>query len=528
MSLWRQLARGVRVLTHRRAEDGDLTDELRHFAEQSEAEHMRVGGMSQSGAHRAAQQELGNLTVAREQVRSYGWENVVSTGIADLRYAARRLRHTPGFTAVSVITLALGIGASTAIFSAVNPILFQSLPYPQANRITMISDATAQGQPLDVTFGTYRELAQRSKSFSAMAPFKPWQPTMLGNAEPERLAGQRVGAGFLRALGVAPVLGRDFTADDDRAGGPNVVILSDALWRRHFSADPGVVGHQVKLEGNEYTVIGVMPAGFENVLSPLAQVWAPLQYNTAFGPNDREWGHHLRLVARLRPGVTLNNAKRELASIAQSPSADFVRVPWAKLDRGLIATSLQANVTSGIRPALVAVLGAVLLLLAIACVNVTNLLLARGAQRRGEFAMRAALGAGRSRLVRQMLTESLTLALLGGAVGLAVAQVGVRALVALSPPELPRLSAIGVSGSVFAFGMLLTTIIGLAVGIVPALAACRGDLRGGIDTGSRRTAGAHTRTRNSLVVSEVALALVLLVSAGLLLRSIERVFAVPV
>jgi putative ABC transport system permease protein len=404
MSLWRQLARGARVLTHRRAEDSDLADELRHFAEQSEAEHIG-GGMSRNDARRAAQLELGNMTVAREQVRSYGWENVVSTTLGDLHYAARRLRHSPGFTIVSVITLALGIGASTAIFSAVNPILFQSLPYPHADRVTMISDATADGQPLAVTFGTYRELAHRSRSFESMAPFKAWQPTMLGDAEPERLAGQRVGAGFFDALGVAPALGRDFSADDDRANGPNVVILSDALWRRRFSADPTVVGRQVKLDAYEYTVIGVIPAGFDNLLAPLAQLWAPLQYKTAFGPDDREWGHHLRLVARLRSGVTLDDAKRELTKIAQTPRADFARVPWANLQRGVIATSLQADVTSGIRPALLAVLSAVVLLLMIACVNVTNLLLARGAQRRGEFAMRAALGAGRSRLVRQLLAQ---------------------------------------------------------------------------------------------------------------------------
>ncbi len=450
----------------------------------------------------------------------------MTTLLADLRYAVRRLRRSPGFTTAGVLTLALGIGATTAIFSAVNPILFEPLPYPHAERVLKVSDLGTNGSTADVTFGTYRELVQRSRSFDAIAVMKPWQPAMTGRAEPERLTGQRVSAAFFRALGVQPAMGRDFGDADDDLRGPNVAIISDGLLRRKFGGDRSVVGRQVTLDGDPYLVIGVMPRGFDNVLSPAAEVWAPLQYDRSLPANGREWGHHLRMIARAGAGVPLERATRDIDAIAHAPLPELVRPPWASMKDGLIVHSLQDDATRGIKPALVAILGAVLLVLAIACVNVTNLLLARARQRRGEFAVRAALGAGRARLMRQLLTESVVLAALGGASGLLVAQAGVRALVLLSPPDLPRLAAIRLDGTTFAFALAMTTIIGLVVGLAPALDAARSDLHLGAQGTSRRTAGGHRLTRGALVVGEVALALVLLVSAGLLLRSIERVFAV--
>ena len=527
MSFWRQLTRGGRVLVRRRAADDDLSDELRHYVDQAAAE-LIARGMPESDARRAARLEIGNMTVAREQVRSYGWENVISTAIGDVRYALRRLRRNPGFTAVAVITLAVGIGASTAIFSAVNPVLFRPLPYSAADRLAVVSDRSSDGSRVDVAFGNYRELAARTRSFASSAAFKAWQPTVAGKLEPEQLTGQRVGAGFFKTLGVAPVVGRDFQASDDRPSGPNVVILSDALWRRRFGADPTIVGQHVKLDDQDHVVIGVMPASFENVVAPLAQIWAPLQYASAFGPDAREWGHHLRVVARLRQGASFADASREIDGIARSPVAEFARVPWARMSNGFFVTSLQADVTRAIRPAMLAVLGAVGLVLLIACVNVTNLLLARGAQRRAEFAMRMALGAGRGRLTRQLLTESVLLAVIGGALGLVVARVGVRALLALSPAELPRLGAIRVDAMAFAFAVLVTTIVGVVVGAVPALDLLRQNLGSRLQAAGRRSTGGHQRTRALLVIAEVALALMLLVGAGLLLRSIQRIFAVPV
>lgn len=525
MSLWRQLTRGLRVLVHRRAADQDLADEVTDYLDQLTAAHI-ASGLAPTDARRAARLELGNTTVVREEVRSHGWENAIGTMAADLRFALRRLRSNPGFTIVAVLTLALGLGAVTAIFSAVNPILFEPLPYPNAGRILMISDFGTDGARVDVTYGTYRELAARSRSFSAMAAVDAWQPALLGTAEPERLTGQRVTAAWFRVLGVPPALGRDFDAADDQPHGPRVAIVSDGLAQRRFGGAHAAIGRQITLDGDPYTVIGVMPRGFENVLTPSAEVWAPRQYGSIASFDGPEWGHHMRLVGRLTSGITAEQARHELQTLAHTPVPEFPRPVWANLTQGLIVHALQDDVTAGVKPALVASLIAVLLVLAIACVNVTNLLLARGAQRRGEFAMRAALGAGRRRLISQLLTESLLLAALGGLLGLGVAGLGVRALVALSPPGLPRIHAIRLDATVFLFALGMTALVGLIVGIVPALGASRGDLHAGLQQTSQRTAGGHRLTRSTLVVAEVALALVLLVSAGLLLRSLERLFAV--
>ncbi|MEO8657354.1 MAG: ABC transporter permease, partial [Bryobacteraceae bacterium] len=233
----------------------------------------------------------------------------------DLRYAGRQLLLNPGFAVVCVLTLALGIGASTAIFSAVNPILFQPLPYPSAGQLMMIQEMRSNGSPRPVTFGTFYGLAQGSRSFDAMAVMKPWQPTRVGTGQPERFDGQRVSAGYFRALGVLPRLGRDFQAADDQFRGPNVVVLSDQLWRRRFAGDSAILGQQLTLDDNLFTVIGVMPATFENVLSPAAELWAPLQYNPSLPAEGREWGHHLRMVGRLRSAVNANQARNELNAV---------------------------------------------------------------------------------------------------------------------------------------------------------------------------------------------------------------------
>jgi putative ABC transport system permease protein len=521
MSLWRQLARGLRVLTNRPGADQDVADEVQHYLEQATAAHL-ARGLSQDEALRAARLELGGVANVREELRESGWENAVEALLADLRYAGRRLRHAPGFTAVTVLTLALGIGATTAIFSAVSPILFEPLPYPDAGRIAMILEVNRDGSRNGGTFGMYRGLVERSRTFDAIAVVRSWQPAMTGPDQPESLDGQRVSASYFHVLGVPPTLGRDFQTSDDRLNGPNVVILSDALWRRRFASDRAIVGRPITLDGNPSVVIGVMPRSFDNALAPSAELWAPLQYDLSQG---RAWGHHLRTVGRLRPGVGIAQASREINQLGQSVLREQHPETYGR-EAAFSAASLQGEITRGVRPALLAILGAVLLVLVIACVNVTNLLLARGVQRRGEFALRAALGAGSGRLVRQLLTESLLLAAIGGALGMLVAVLGVRALVALSPPGLPRAGAIGVHGAVFAFGLGITTLIGLAFGAVPALQAARSAPQLDLQHGSLRTAGGHGRTRGVLVVAEVALALVLLVGSGLLLRSLRHLFAV--
>jgi putative ABC transport system permease protein len=449
--------------------------------------------------------------------------------LQDFRYAIRQLRKSPSFACTAIVILALGIGGTTAIFSTINPILFEPLPYPNASRIMMIWYAGDDGSRIPQAFNTYREVAERSRSFEALAVMKPWQPTLGSAGQPERLDGQRVSSGYFRALGVSPVMGRDIDAADDVLNGPKVVVLGNGLWRRRFGADRTIIGREVRLDDESYTVIGVMPDTFDNALAPSAMVWSSLQYDTGniASIDSREWGHHLRMAGRLRAGVSPGQARGDLDWIARTPVPEFPRPRWVSATHGLILDSLQDEVTRSVKPALLAVFGAVILVLLIACVNVTNLLLARSAQRRSEFSMRVALGAGRSRLMRQLITESLLLAILGGLFGLVVAQLGVRGLLALSPPELPRTEAIRLDSAAFGFALGITALIGLAVGLVPARHASRGDLHMGVQESSQRTAGTYKLTRRIFAVAEVALALVLLVSAGLLLHSLRRLFAVP-
>lgn len=520
------LARKLWLLLWRQRFYNDLAEEMSFHREQVQRD-LQAEGMAEQEARYAAARQVGNLPLLREKaLDAVGFR--FESALQDFRYGLRQLRKNRAFTAAAILILALALGATTAIFSAVDPILFEPLPYPHPRRLAMIWERRADAGPIFVTFGTYRGILERSRSFDALAVMKPWQPTLTGPAEPERLEGQRVSAAYFRALGVLPAQGRDFQTADDQYRGPNVVILSRRLWRRRFASDSNIVGRQVRLDDNSFTVIGVMPAGFENVLAPDAELWAPLQYNPALPSDGREWGHHLRMIGRLRPGVSRAQAASEMDVILRNLARIYVKgyASSGGPSDGFLVNSLQSDLTAGVRSALLAVLGAVLLVLLIACVNVTNLLLARGAQRRGEFAMRAALGAGQPRLLRQLLTESLLLAVFGGLLGMAVAQAGVRALVALSPPGLPRLDAIHLDSAVFVFGLVLTTLVGLLVGLVPALHASRVDLQPGIQQSSRTALARRYGTRRVLVISEVALALVLLVSAGLLLRSIQRVFAI--
>ena len=370
----------------------------------------------------------------------------------------------------------------------------------------------------------YHALSARTRSFEAMSLYRAWQPTITGRDEPERLEGQRISAPYFKTLGVAPAVGRAFDASDDRLNGPNVVILSDAMWRRRFGGDRAIVGRTITLNDDSYLVVGIMPPTFENVLAPQAVIWAPLQYDLSQG---RAWGHHLRTIARLAPGVSVERATREVDAIGRAVIAEQ-RPETYDLATRFDVTSLRGELTRSVRSALLAILAAVTLVLVMACVNVTNLLLARGVQRRGEFSLRAALGAARGRVIRQLLTESVLLAAIGGSLGLVVAAAGLRTLVSLSPPELPRVAGIGIDGTMFVFAFVLTTIVGIASGLTPALQALRADPHEDLQHASRRTIGGLGRTRAVLVSTEVAIALVLLVSSGLLLRSVERLFAVNV
>ena len=449
--------------------------------------------------------------------------------VQDLRYALRQLHKSPSFGCAAVLILALGIGGTSAIFSVLYPVLFEPLPYPHASRIMTIWYSGRDRERIGQAFHTYREVAERNHSFEAVAVMKPWQPAISGGDQPERLDGQRVSAAYFRVLGVPVAFGRDFQPADDVLNGPKVVILSDGLWRRRFGGDRGIVGQQIRLDDQPFTVIGVMPSRFENVLSAAAEAWAPLQYDSGnvSSPESREWGHHLRMIGRLRAGVGQDRANSDLAWIASTPVAEFPRPSFVSLAQGFVVDRLQDDVTRAVKPALVAVFGAVILLLLIACVNVTNLVLARSAQRQGEITMRIALGAPTQRVRWQLVTESLLLAVLAGIVGMLVTEFGIRMLLALSPPGLPRMNEVRLNIAVFVFAFAITLLVGFVIGLIPSWQASRGDLQKSLQEGSQRVAGSHQRIRQSFVVVEVALALLLLVTTGLLFHSIRRLLAVP-
>lgn len=517
--------RGLRALVHPRQADQEVTDEITHYLEEATAAHV-AHGLSPEAARRAARVELGNALAVREEVRSSGWEHVLETMLLDVRHALRRLRTSPVFAVTAVTTLAIGIGASTAVFSVVSPILLEPLPFPHPDRLVTVDDRNVDGFPMPATLGTYDELRARARSFAALAAADGWRPSLTGSGTPERLEGRRVTADYFDLFGVVPMVGRGLTAADDVPGAPPIVIVSYALAERRFGGASAAVGRHVELDGDPHLVIGVLPPGFTNVLAPAVEIFAPLRERATGDLTTREWGHHYQLVGRLGSASTIDEATREMLAIGRSPSTDFPRPRWADLAQGLLVRPLQETLTLSVESTLFAIVASVALLLAIASVNVANLLLARGAQRRAEFAMRMALGAGRRRLLRQLITESAVLALLGGALGLGVAALGVLTLVAVSPPGLPRVDAIRLDSEVFLFAVALTSVIGLLVGLAPALGMARARTTDGLHRGSRHATAARGGMRGALVVAEVALAFTLLVSAGLLFRSVRRLVSV--
>jgi putative ABC transport system permease protein len=522
MRFFHALLHGLRNWRRPDAVDRDLVDELEHFYAEAISELVRQG-VPADEALRRVRQTYGDALAAREDVRASLWETTAQDIVADVRLGARRLRRSPGFTAIVACVLGLGIGAATLIMSVVRPVLFDGLGYPDADRLVALEDRSDVGEPYAVTFGTYVELQSRTSQFHAVAVHRSWQPTLTGRTEPERLEGQRVSARFFDVLGVHPLIGPGLDQLEDRVGGADQVVLSHRLWADRFGSDPEVLGRAIELDGVSYAVVGVMPAGFRSVVRTEARLWALLQYGSTVSFNGREWGHHLGMVGRLGRGVEISAARAELAEIAERPIGEFPRPDWAALQNGVVVTPLRSSVTADGQGTGVVLLGAAALLLVIACVNLAILLVARGLRRGNEISVRTALGAGRGRLVRQLTTESLLLAGLGGALGIGVAWIGIDATLAAVPASLQGLGAGGIDAVTISFSVAVTLAEGVAGGVIPALAAARGASAAG---GSRSTTPAR-RVARYLIVAEVALAFVLLVGAGLLARTMQHLLAEP-
>jgi len=440
----------------------------------------------------------------------------------DVRYAVRQLRKSLGFTAVAVITLALGIGANTAIFSVVNGVLLRPLAFKDPGRLVRIwhvpPPKSFPGMTLfSVSAANYRDWESQNHVFDTMTIYTYHGFTMTGGDKPEQVAASAVSSGFFSTLGVPPMLGRVFFPDEDQVGHSHVVVLSHRMWQEHFGSNADIVGHNINLDGEAYLVAGVMPATFR--FPDFAQMWTPMAWT------DKERAvrgeHHYMVVARLKPGVELQQAQAEMNTIS-----DRLQQQYPDDDKGWGATvlPLHDDMVSDVRTPLLVLLGAVAFVLLIACVNVANLALAKTFSRQKEIAIRTALGASWPRVLRQLLTETVLLALAGGVLGLSCAHFGIRLIVAFLADRLPSSTEVSLDSRVLAFTAVISTVSGIVAGVLPAVRLARGDVSQVLKQGLGRTdadSGGH-RTRSVLVVSEVALSLVLLVGAGLMIRSFQK------
>jgi len=451
----------------------------------------------------------------------------MDTLLQDLRHAVRALRHSPGFAAVALLTLGLGIGANAAIFSVINATLLRPLPYRDPGQLVEVQHLyPSLDLHASVSVPGFRDYSARTDIFQSAAVESGWQPNLTGEGDPERVAGSLVSGDFFRVFGVAPALGRALRPDEAQAGHDKVVVLSDEFWRRKFASDPAAVGRPLQLNGETYTIVGVMPPTFHDFYNRNVEVWAPITFTPAQFGDDRRTNEFLAFTGRLRPDITPEVAQTRMHVLAGQLKAQYTQSYSSDWD--LLVTPLSDVATANVRSALWVLLGAVGLVLLIACANVANLQLARASARARELAVRVALGASPSRLMRYMLTESMTLALAGGALGLLFASWGVPALLALNNRNLPPAGEIGVDGKVLAFTLAVSILTGLVFGILPALRMVRTDLHGTLKEGGRGAAGDRggLALRRGLVVTTVAVALTLLTGAGLLIRSFARLVAV--
>ena len=513
----RRWQRRWRALRRKDEVERELDDELRFHIER-ETERNVARGMSADEARRAALVQFGGVTRTKQECRDARGVRLVEEVVQDLRYGARMMRKTPGLTLIAVVTLALGIGANSAIFSVVNAVLLRPLDHPEPERLVRVSLQNVQAEEPYNPLGTADFLAirERNRTLEGVAAvYAPGQGLAYAGpgGEPQIVRGAAVSADFFEVLEAGAALGRTFEAGEDRVGGPRLAVVSHRFWRDRLGGDPGAVGRPISLDGESHTVIGVMPADFRVALTGQAEVWRAIQ----FEPPDSRPPYWLRCMARLRPGVSAEQAAADLTAIAaqlreQYPSSSF----------GVVTVdSLKTSIVGKSQRALLVLFGAVLFVLLIASVNLANLLLARGTARERELAVRAALGASRGRIVRQLLTESILLAAIGGALGLLLAVWGVELIDRLAPSDLPRLEEVSVDGWVLGFTLVVALLSGLVFGLAPALQLSRLDLNTAIKEGggSSVESAARHRLRALLVVAEGALALMLLTGAGLMIRS---------
>jgi putative ABC transport system permease protein len=504
----------LRTLMRHPAAENELDDELRFHLEQQTEKYVR-SGMSQAEALRRARLEFGGLDQVKDECREARGVSVVETLVQDLHYTARTLLHSPAFTTCAVLTLALGIGANTAIFSVVNAVLLNPLPYPNPQELL----AARRNDSLP----NLEDIQRQTNSFASSGGINIEPMDFTGSGEPVRVHGAYVDAGLFATLGVQPMLGRLISADEDVKGGPRNAVLSYPFWRDFFGSDPHALGKAIRLSDKSYTVIGVMPRDFA-LPKELADVFVSLwvAYPDAASERDVQFMH---TYWRLKPGVRLEQAQAEIAQVDHRLAEEF---PDTERERGTVLLPLHEWLVGDVRPALLILFGAVGLVLLIACANFAMLLMARAVTRQRELMIRASLGARNSRLIRQRLTESTLLALVGGAAGLIAAKAGTTLLLALKPAELRLLDAIPLDARVFVFVFAISLLTGLLFGLLPASSASRGDIAEALRENARTTATGISRSplRSFLVTAELALALILLAGAGLLIKRFLRLRSV--